>query len=154
MISTFICRHCGLTCRCNPHIKNQKYCSSLTCQNARKRMHDKRTNATLRGKSSQKVRNKEWRANRPAHEYQKNYRDTHPEYVKRNRDLQRERNKKRQNAQTPMIVKTDALSLRPLCDGTYMAFEIKNGKIVKTDALLLQMETFSDKEAFYPANPG
>ena len=113
MISTFICRHCGLTCRCNPHIKNQKYCSSLTCQNARKRMHDKRTNATLRGKSSQKVRNKEWRANRPAHEYQKNYRDTHPEYVKRNRDLQRERNKKRQNAQTPMIVKTDALSLRP-----------------------------------------
>ncbi len=117
-------------------------------------MHDKRTNATLRGKSSQKVRNKEWRANRPAHEYQKNYRDTHPEYVKRNRDLQRERNKKRQNAQTPMIVKTDALSLRPLCDGTYMAFEIKNGKIVKTDALLLQMETFSDKEAFYPANPG
>jgi len=154
MISTFICRNCGRRCRCNPRIKNQEYCSAPACQKARKRLHDKRTITTPRGKSLKKRRNEKWRDTRPAHEYQKDYRDTHPDYVKRNRELQRERNKKRQNALASKIVKTDALSLQPLCDGTYMAFEVKNGKIVKTDALLLQMQTRTNKEAFSPANQG
>ena len=117
-------------------------------------MHDKRTNGTPRGKSLKKERNEKWRDNYPAYEYQKNYRDTHPKYVKRNRELQRRRNKERQNASAPKIVKTDALSLHSLCDGTYMAFGVKNGKIVKTDTLLLQMQTQTDKEAFFPQNPG
>lgn len=154
MNSTFVCKHCGCTCRCNPRIKNQKYCSSPACQNARKRLHDKRTTPTSKGRSLQRARNKRWRDTSPAHAYQKKYRDAHPEYVKRNRELQRERNKKRQNAPVPMIVKTDALSLQPGYDGSYMAFKIKNGKIVKMDTLLLQMQFPPDMEAFSPPNPG
>lgn len=155
MISTFVCQHCGRTLRCNPCIKNQKYCSALACQNARKRLHDKRTTPTPKGKILQQARNNRWRNARPAHEYQKDYRENHPEYVKRNRELQRIRNKKkRQNDPSPMIVKTDALSLQPSHDGVYMAFKIKNGKIVKTDTLLLQMQSPPDLEAFSPPNPG
>ena len=89
MNSTFICRHCQCHCQRNPRIKNQKYCSCAVCQNARKRLYEKRTLSTPRGQASKKIRNKKWRDKRPAHEYQKHYRETHSEYVKHNRDLQR-----------------------------------------------------------------
>ena len=100
------------------------------------------------------VRNKRWRNTYPAHEYQKEYRANHPEYVIRNRELQKERNKKPQKDMSPMIVKTYALSPQPLKDGVYTGFEVKSGKIVKTYALMAQMRAQSNLEAIYPPNPG
>ena len=52
-------------------------------------------------------RNKRWRDSHPAHKYQKKYRESHREYVKRNVEQQRLRNKKRQKESGSMIVKTD-----------------------------------------------
>ena len=152
MNSTFICRHCQCHCQRNPRIKNQKYCSCAVCQNARKRLYEKRTLSTPRGQASKKIRNKKWRDKRPAHEYQKHYRETHSEYVKHNRDLQRGRNKKRQNIAGPKIVKTDALSIQPFIDKAFVAFKVKNGKIVKTDTLLLQRQALVEMEAVYAPN--
>ena len=99
------------------------------------------------------ARNKRYRDTRPAHEYQKNYRARHPEYVKRNCKLQLERNKKRQKGPAPMIVKTYALSPQPLQDGAYMGFEVKNEKIVKTYALLAQDQAMSDIEVYSRPKP-
>ena len=151
MISTFICRHCGLRCRCNPRIKNQKYCSNKECQQARKRTWKKeqyKNNKSYKEKSqtAQKV----WRKNYPADQYQSEYRTAHPEYVKRNRELQGERNKNRQREHASMIVKTDALLLQPRHDGVYMAFKVKDQKIVKTDTLMLQMQSQQGMEAHFP----
>ena len=154
MTPSITCQHCGKTLPRNPRIKKQKFCSSLTCQNARKRLFDKRTWPTPKGKVLRQTCNKRWRDSRPAHEYQKVYRETHPEYVIRNRELQRERNKKRQKASAPMIVKTDALLLQPMRDGLYAAFKIKSRKIVKMDTLLIQLQAHTELEAFFPANPG
>ena len=131
----------------NPRIKKQKYCSALVCQNARKRSFDRETSIS-KAKLSQHQRNKRWRDIRPAHEYQREYRDAHPEYVERNRELQIQRNKKGQNDPAKKIVKTDALLLRPLSDGAYAGFKVKNGKIVKTDTLLLQMQAQRGVDAF------
>ena len=100
------------------------------------------------------ARNKRWRDTFPAHEYQKEYRENHSDYVQRNRELQKERNKNRQKDLTPMIVKTYALSPQPLQDGVYTGFEVENGKIVKTYALMAQMQTQSNLEALYPPIPG
>ena len=152
MNSTFICRHCQNHCQRNPRIKNQKYCSCVVCQNARKRLHEKRTLSTPRGQASKKLCNKKWRDKRPAHEYQKQYRIAHPQYVEHNREQQRERNKKRQNIAEPKIVKTDALSLQPFIDKAFVAFKVKNGKIVKTDTLLLQRHAFVEMEAVSALN--
>lgn len=152
MNSTFICRHCQCHCQSNPRIKNQKYCSSATCQNARKRLHDKTSLSKPRGKALKKIRNQKWRDKRPAHQYQKDYRIAHPEYVKHNRDLQRDRNKKHQNHVVPKIVKTDALSLQPFADMAFVAFKVKKGKIVKTDTLLLQLQTLIEREAVSAVN--
>ena len=100
------------------------------------------------------TRNKRWRDTRPAYEYQADYRDRHPGYVKRNRDLQSKRNKKRQKEPASMIVKTYALSPQPLRDGVYAGFEVKNKKIVKTYALILQQQAQASMKATSHLNPG
>lgn len=153
MILTFICQHCGCSCQRNPRVKNQKYCSSRVCQNARRNL----TNKTKIKKNSasrllRQARNKLWRDAFPAHEYQNKYRENHPNYVQRNRDLQKERNKKRKRCPPPMIVKTYALSPQPLQDGVYTGFEIKSEKIVKTYALIAKMQAQSNLEPINPPN--
>jgi len=154
MISTLTCQHCGLTIESNPRIKKQKYCSSRTCQNARRLTTNKvRVRRSAASCSMRCARNMRWRHTRPAYAYQKDYRENHPEYVKRNCDLQRERNKERQKECVPMIVKTYALSPQPLCDGAYAGFEVKSGKIVKTYAFRAQMQVPPERRAVYPANP-
>jgi len=135
MPGTFTCHHCGMIFPCNPRIKRQKYCSAVFCQNARrnittkKKLHSSSESRMLRG-----ARNKRWRDKHPAHTYQNQYRKSHPEYVLSNREQQKMRNKKRQKRAPSMIVKTYALSPQPLRDGTYMGFEVKDKKIVKTYA--------------------
>jgi hypothetical protein len=147
MVLTITCLHCGREVPHNPHIKRgQNYCCAKECQRVRKRVWDKKrynSDRTYKYKrlSSQKI----WRKKRPSHEYQKNYRNMHPEYVNRNRELQRNRNKK---CKTPvqkdlgnMIVNTDALSTHPLIDGTYALMQLtKGGKIVNTDTLMVRMQ--------------
>ena len=153
MISTFTCRHCGKSAPRNPRIKKQKFCSSRACQNARRYTTNKaRANKISECRSLRQARNKRWRGTYPAHEYQKEYRKKHPEYVNRNRDLQLERNKKRQSEPTPMIVKTYALSPQPLQDGVYTSFEVTNGKIVKTYAFMAQMHALPEKGSISPPN--
>lgn len=139
MILTLTCRHCGKLVPRNPRVKNQKYCSGKECQQARmrtwkKRQYKKNSKYQKRSLASQKV----WRSKYPAHKYQQEYRKTHPEYVMRNRELQRKRNKKRRKDQSTMIVKTHALLLQPREDGVYTLSKIKKNMIVNRNALSLQ----------------
>jgi hypothetical protein len=80
------------------------------------------------------------------------YRKKHPEYVKRNRELQKERNNKRKPI-PPMIVKTYALSPQPLQDGLYRGFEVKSGKIVKTYTLMAQIHSLRGNGSFSTSKP-
>jgi len=154
MISTFICLHCGKEEPRNPRIKKQHFCSSRACQNARRCTTNKaRVNKSSESRSIRKARNKRWRDNYPAHEYQKEYRKKHPEYVKRNRELQKERNKNRKPEPLSMIVKTYALSPQPLQDGVYTGFEVKSGKIVKTYALMAQIHAVTGNGSFFTSKP-
>lgn len=154
MPKTFTCIHCGKVAVCNPRVKNQRYCSAQSCQNARKRKSDQKASKSCKNKTLRKQRNKRWRDAHQAHEYQKNYRGKHPEYVKRNRELQRIRNKKRQSDASPMIVKTDALLLQPMRSGGYIGFKLKHGKIVKTDALILHMQLQQSVQSLFSPKPG
>ena len=155
MPETFTCQHCGKIKPRNPRQKNQKYCSFRACQNARRISTNKaKTRKNKESRKLRQARNKRWRDSYPAHSYQHQYREDHPEYVKRNREQQRIRNKRRQKDNVSMIVKTYALSPQPLQDGAYMGFEIKNGKIVKTYAYTSQMQTHCVIESHLPINPG
>ena len=154
MILTITCLHCGREVPRNPRIKKQTFCSSRVCQNARRNTTNKaRAKKSSECSNLRKSRNKRWRDNYPAHEYQKEYRKNHPEYVKRNCELQKERNKKRKPEPSSMIVKTYALSPQPLQDGLYRGFEVKDGKIVKTYALMAQMHALSGNGSFFTSKP-
>jgi hypothetical protein len=153
----YTCRHCGQTLPRNPRLKKpQKYCSAISCQQARKNAWGKKeyqTNKSHREKrlQSQKVCYR----NRPGHAYQANYRKKNPDYVSRNRDLQKGRNGKRQGNQSSMIVNTDALSLRASIDGAYAIMPItKGGKIVNTDTLMVQLRAVTGAQALLPSNTG
>ena len=88
-----------------------------------------------------------WRKNHPAHQYQSEYRKSHPLYVETNRKMQFFRNKNAKKIALEhtnrKIVKTDALIAESLVGrGLY---EIKlyktcrDKKIVKTDALIVEI---------------
>ena len=94
-------------------------------------------------------RQKLWRSNRPAHEYQKQYRESHPEYVERNRELQAGRNSRRKRGTTPMIVNGTPLSLQTSNDKAYAIISIKREKIVNGTPFLAQMQIITGKEAVF-----
>jgi hypothetical protein len=114
----------------------------------KKEQYKKNKNYKKRSHDAQKV----WRKKYPAYKYQNDYRNSHPDYVKRNRELQKERNKKRKRERSTMIVNTDALilsrvkknmivnrnalSLQPSVDGVYALFKLKKQKIVNRNALM------------------
>jgi len=139
MSSTITCLHCGNTVPSNTRIKKQKYCSSKSCQQARMRIWKNRQyKKNLKYQEQSHAYQKQWRRNYPSDQYQRDYRKSHLEYEKHNRELQKKRNKKRQKEPVPMIIKTDALLLHPREDGAYMLSKVKKEMIVNRNALSLQ----------------
>jgi hypothetical protein len=98
------------------------------------RQYKKNRKYHKRSLASQKV----WRSKYPAYQYQRDYRKAHPEYVMHNRDLQKERYRKRQNDRSTMIVNTDSLLFQPRENGVYTLSRIKKNMIVNRNALSLQ----------------
>ncbi len=151
----FTCRHCGKTLPRNPRSKKaQKYCSARLCQQSRKNAWGKKeyqTNKSHRKKrlASQKL----CYERRLGHAYQAAYRRNHPEYERRNREQQKLRNNRCGKDPGSMIVNTDALSPRASIDGAYALMPItKGGKIVNTDAFMVQLSSVTGIQAILPSN--
>jgi ribosome-binding protein aMBF1 (putative translation factor) len=140
MPRTFTCLHCGRVVSQNPRIKKkQQFCSQKECQQYRMRTWKKsKYKESNKYRKKTKEHQKQWRKSYPADQYQREYRETHPEYVNRNREQQGRRNKSRKTDPVSLIVKTDALLLQPREDGAYMLSKIKKKLIVNRNALSLQ----------------
>jgi hypothetical protein len=149
----FYCRHCGKRSRKNPRIKSyQGYCGSLSCQQARKNLWEReKLKNNLLYNDQRKSQKAGWREHRPGHQYQRDYRQTHPCYAETNRKKQLIRNKKASkiafDSYNPKIVKTDALMAESLVRcGLYeiLPYKMRPGeKIVKTDALIVEIRAHS-----------
>ncbi|MBN2396379.1 MAG: hypothetical protein JXC36_07960 [Candidatus Atribacteria bacterium] len=153
MKSSFICLHCGGTFLCNPHVKDQQYCNDTACRQARRRawkLKSYRTNKSCRQRCLN--HQKTWRKQRPVHEYQREYRESHPEYVKRNREMQQERNRKRQKVSGSMIVNRNTLSTQSSDSGTYALMQIINGKIVNRNTCTVRLQVLSGEEMILAQN--
>jgi len=149
MADYFYCQHCGMRIRKNPRLKTrQKYCGKKSCQQSRKNIWErerlKKDPSYHKKRHGQKAR---WRVVHKADQYQKVYRQNHPDYVTGNRERQQLRNKNVQKAISEFlrtnIVKTDALiAERPVSCGLYEILPYKTSpgkKIVKTDALIVEL---------------
>ena len=151
MARIFRCKHCGRFVKRNPRIKRfQGYCRQKECQQARKNAWELvkiKTDESYR--QCRQASKKRWRGQHSAHTYQCRYRETHPDYVAKNREKQKKRNEKPKTAdQLTKIVKTDALpSQRLINHGLYALLpwnKIDLEKIVKTDALMVQLTVLQD----------
>jgi len=148
MQSTFICKSCQREKDANVRLKGeQEYCDDPECQRARKaawQNEKKAKDPEYRARQIECL--KRWRVNRPLHQYQREYRESHPKYVTRNRKQQKIRNRKRRtqsdSCEDKKIVKMDALPGRPILSGTYALtpWEVDaSRKIVKMDALIVEL---------------
>ena len=106
------CCHCADFFTPSPRHKNQVYCMKPDCRRARKAAWKRnKTQTDSDYRYNQKLANQKWAKTRPG--YWTDYRDLHPEYVKRNRILQSVRNRRRAlrdqaGADGDVIAKVDA----------------------------------------------
>ena len=113
----------------NPRVKNQQYCDKKDCQRARKRRWQRQ-----KMKDDPDYRDDHRDAQQGWIEqnmdYWRRYRVLHPDYVKRNRLLQRQRDRKRRD-----LAKMDALGeISPVKAGSYYLIPAK-GDLAKMDTL-------------------
>ena len=146
MALTIKCVHCGRKVKRNPRIKEgQHYCGLAGCQQARKNAWEQEKNKKDgHYRTRRRASKKQWLKEHPGSLYQENYRATHADYVQLNRENQVKRNQKRKIIHAgDQIVKTDALnSERLIPAGLYVIKQYRTdafGKIVKTDALIVQL---------------
>ena len=126
MVKHIQCRHCGKDVCGNPRLKGaQQYCSSHECQNARRSMWKREQHKSLKnskvGDKNEKVRQQQ----SPDHEYMRKYRETHPEYVSRNRKLQKARNQKRITTLPAVLKLPGSLVLQRDSDGSCSLVKIE-----------------------------
>jgi hypothetical protein len=115
MSPTFRCQNCGLEKTANYRLPLQKYCADEKCQRVRRRAYQKsRRQADAHYRQKQLDCQAAWRTKRSLADYQRAYRQTHPDYVRRNRQQQRQRNRKRRVQKLPqasvLIVKMNSCS--------------------------------------------
>ncbi len=154
MPTTFRCQNCGLEKEANYRLKEQKYCDKEVCQGVRKRNYHKQKMAEdekYRRDHLQSI--KDWRMYRPLAQYQRAYRERHPDYAQKNREQQHRRNQKRGqrevSSSAPVIVKGDACN--SIKSGTYLltpcgrvnASEV----IVKVDSFMVELSVFQGEIA-------
>ncbi len=166
MQKPFICKNCGQKNRPNPRLRGrQAFCGHSQCQRARKCLWQKRKMAhDPVYRQQQLAALRDWRQNRPLHQYQSLYRERNPEYVQRNRELQRLRNQRyRQdaaNCRNAMTARMNAIGMQLILTGIYLlALALCSGadmskKIVKMDAFFSQQSVIKDVIGYFmPAGP-
>ncbi len=125
----------------NPRLKEQSYCGEPPCQRARKTDWERnRCKSNPKYKTQRQKSQERWRKKRPADQYQSNYRDSHSDYVKDNREKQLTRNKKlSQKRSEKKIVKMDTLNHEsPVYVMNCFKQDASTKKIVKMDTLFVQ----------------
>ncbi len=93
------CENCHATFQTHPAVRNHRYFGKLGCQKERKRLwqrHKLAIGSVYREEQADAKR--QWRVNNS--DYWRKYRESHPAYVERNREQQRERNHKRPRSGT------------------------------------------------------
>ncbi len=125
------CANCKQVFVPNPRVKHQEYCGRQICQKARKAKWQRQKMALDSDyRLNQKDAQDQWQERNT--DYWDKYRQSHPEYCERNRQLQKLRDAKRR---AQRLAKMDALNqLKPVNPGTYYLIPL-GPDLAKMDAL-------------------
>ena len=158
---TIVCLYCARRVITNKKLKHleQHYCGNIECQRYRKLLFDRnkyKNNQEFRILKLEKARERQRQQDlQYPSEYQRAYRQSHPEYVLQNRLQQRDRYARQLGKRIPetKIVNPDTLMLQPADnEQVYAMFAIDCKKIVDPDALMpetIEMLSFTDKKPLF-----
>ena len=143
---TFICQHCRREINSNNKLKHlqQHYCGSAKCQHSRRLSFARekyKTNLEYRTAKLKKVSQRHAsQGDRPCYsEYQRTYRQTHPEYTTGNRQKQRLRYEKKRQKRLAKEKIVNPYTLMPQQtdnERVYALLEVDLKKIVNPYALM------------------
>ncbi|ATI26044.1 Hypothetical Protein RRSL_01204 [Ralstonia solanacearum UW551] len=128
------CAACGTLFLPRPQTPGQRYCSAAECQRQRRRRWQQQH---LRSDDDYRDNQARSRAawSQCHSDYWRRYREAHPAYTARNRDLQRARNLRRRT-----IAKMYASAPKtPLPSGTYMLQHASDDGVAKMDVWRVQI---------------
>lgn len=138
---TFRCACCRRIRPRNPRVKNQRYCGSKRCQQARKTKWEReKLQADPYYRINKKECQERWKQKNP--DYWQRYRQTHPAYRKRNRHMQLRRDQcagAGNESGTDHLVKMDTLG--DFLNDTTESYFICSARndLVKMDALKVKI---------------
>ncbi len=135
------CAGCGEHFHPRPQSPQQKFCSAASCQKERRRRWQaaKRQNDPDYRENQSRAQAK-WVSSNPS--YWSGYRQSHPDYAKRNRERQRERDARRRV--TPVLAKSDAWSPESgVPSGIYRLIPVTRDDLAKSDAWMVRITEIS-----------
>ncbi len=141
------CINCGASFIPDSRVKEQSYCSLTFCQNRRRALWQKRKVLTDKDyKANQASAQQAWRGHNP--DYWRKYRESHPAYVERNRQLQRERNrKKRGKAAFSAPSDSSVAGSVPIAGQEEESIAKRTPVIAKADAMIAKMDASTRLES-------
>ncbi|WP_082793556.1 hypothetical protein [Collimonas pratensis] len=135
------CAACGQIFYPRPQVPLQNYCAAPACQRERRRRwQEKKRQSDPDYQDNQSRAQQAWCKQHP--DYWREYRITHPEYMKRNRTQQRERN---EQARASSIAKMDASApIFRLQSGIYRIAGVASAGIAKKNAWIVEITLVSE----------
>jgi hypothetical protein len=131
-----LCVACGAPFQPRPQVPHQSYCANPDCQRERRRQWQRsKLQSDPDYQDNQMRAQQAWTHRNP--NYWRDYRESHPEYVERNRVLQLARNAK---AQSGHVAKMDASNPDiPLPSGVYHLSLVTDAEIAKMDVWTVEI---------------
>lgn len=130
------CAYCARAFDPAPQVPRQTYCSDPACQRERRRLWQvARRLSDPDYLKNQADAQSAWAHRNP--DYWKVYRETHPDYVERNRDQQQVRNARRERRAM------GAVDIAGLPAGLYELRPIQNGQIAKMTVWIVHLTVIS-----------
>ncbi len=131
------CVACGIIFRVRPQVPEQSYCSAEACQRERRKLWQREKRAHDPDYQENQVRAQaSWLQRQP--DYWSRYRETHPNYAERNRELQHERDASRRSA---ILAKKNACrNATPLVPGIYRLSAVDRDGLAKMDSWLVSIQ--------------
>lgn len=130
------CAACGQTFQPRPQVPQQTYCSASGCQLQRRKHWQKfKLQADPDYRDNQTRAQQAWSQRNP--DYWRQYRQSHPDYVDRNRAQQRGRDSA---AATGSLAKMDASNPpTPLTSGLYRLIPVADPDLAKMDVWIVEI---------------
>ena len=137
---TFRCACCRRILLRDPRVKNQQYCGTKRCQRARKsKWQREKQKADADYRANKRESQRAWKTKNP--DYWQQYRKNNQQYCLRNRQMQKARDRVKQQTVTARehLAKVD--TLERIINDTSMTYIISgvSGNLAKMDALKVKI---------------